>query len=384
MTLTLNLPAIVYIVGVVLGSIVSSICWVYRRNTRSSMRLLGASVFSLTWTLFVFFTSESQLIMYLPHLFHTGYISTLLYMPFSYFFIRQSTLGVNPSYKDLVHALPLILFLIDYSAIFFLSANEKVHLMEADKNSAYVLQQGWFIPMYLQRPVRFVLFLLYAGLQFRLAFTHYTPKRKWLTLYLTAQFMLVTYYVIYQFTLDPFVWRVINVVAAVYLVFIAIGLLFHPRILYNYELTTAESKLTDRIKRLDTVNNIDSLHQKRNEELTRRLEAFMDREMPHMRPGYSITDLSAALQIPAHHLSALLNHHLGLSFNEYLNKRRIEHCKERILEGAAESLTLEALAFECGFNNRNSFTSAFKHFYGMTPSEFIKLQKNTLATAKES
>jgi AraC-like DNA-binding protein len=44
-------------------------------------------------------------------------------------------------------------------------------------------------------------------------------------------------------------------------------------------------------------------------------------------------------------------------------------------KGEWEKITLEALAYQSGFNNRNSFTLSFKKFTGQTPSEYIRQLK---------
>jgi AraC-like DNA-binding protein len=385
MTLTLTLPAIVYMIAMVLGTIIASICWIHPHNSRSSIRWLGASILSLTWTLFVFFLSESSLIYYAPHLFQTSFIATLLYLPFSFFFVRSAAKGTPLTWKDLIHALPLVWFLIDYSVIYISPVTEKLQLIGAENHSAYVYQHGWLLPSHLHKPLRFLLFLLYTGLQFRLTLSCKGPEKKWLLSYLTVQFVLVIYYIIYQIAFDPLVLRATNIIIPSYIVFIAVALLFHPHILYSFNISSsAETKLVADIKRIENGEASDGLHKKKMEEIYSRLEAFVQSNSPFLQHGYSIHDLSTALQIPTYQLSAFLNHYVGLSFHEYLNRYRIDHCKKRICEGAAQLLTLEALAYECGFNNRNSFTAAFKHFCGMTPSEFIKLQKKPLSTAKNS
>ena len=86
----------------------------------------------------------------------------------------------------------------------------------------------------------------------------------------------------------------------------------------------------------------------------------------------TINRLAAELDIPPHQISTFLNQHMNTSFSEFLNKYRIEYAIERIKNGDARRLTLEALASECGFNNRNSFTTAFKRITGVTPSEFTR------------
>jgi AraC-like DNA-binding protein len=55
-----------------------------------------------------------------------------------------------------------------------------------------------------------------------------------------------------------------------------------------------------------------------------------------------------------------------------LNEYRIKHSRELMVKDHHRQLTLEAIAFESGFGNRNSFTTAFKKFTGNTPSAFMK------------
>jgi AraC-like DNA-binding protein len=382
-TLTLNYVAIVYLVAVVLGTIISIICWVYPNNSKSSIRWLALSVFSLTYTLFVLFLSESRLIFNVPHLFHTNFITTLVYLPSSYFFVRTVILHQRMTWKDLIHAAPLLIFIVDYSVIYVQPAAEKILFMTSEKDFPYVLERGLFFPVSFQLPSRFLLFLVYLTIQFRMVLNSANPERRKILYYLSSQLILVFYYTISQFSIDALTLQLLSLLVAAYIVFIATALLFQPNILYGYEFS-GNGALTDRPKKLNGTSHAEPSNGKKLEDLAERLDTFMNTQTPFLQHGYTINDLSAALQIPAYQLSAFLNHQMRVSFNEYLNRFRIMHSKKRITEGAAELLTLEALAFESGFSNRNSFTSAFKQFCGMTPSDFIRLQKNNSAHAKAS
>jgi len=71
-------------------------------------------------------------------------------------------------------------------------------------------------------------------------------------------------------------------------------------------------------------------------------------------------------------LSAVINQVFKTNFNDFLNGHRVDHAKTLIQNDQAKMLTLEGLSEQCGFNNRNSFTAAFKKHTGQTPSDFIK------------
>ena len=58
-----------------------------------------------------------------------------------------------------------------------------------------------------------------------------------------------------------------------------------------------------------------------------------------------------------------------------LNEYRIHYSRELMIKDNNRQLTLEAIAFEAGFGNRNSFTNAFKKFTGNTPSAYLKEMK---------
>ena len=102
------------------------------------------------------------------------------------------------------------------------------------------------------------------------------------------------------------------------------------------------------------------------------LGMFMHEKKPFLRTGYSIRLLGDELGIPSYQLSAFINQWLGMNFNEYFNWFRVRHCQELMDNGDSGQLNLRGLAYRCGFNNRNTLTTAFKKFTGRTPSDYYK------------
>jgi AraC-like DNA-binding protein len=381
MALTFTPSAFLFLVGVVLGTVVSGVCWVYPLNLRSSIQLLGTSIFCLTWALFIFFLSDTLLIFNLPHLLHTNFITTLLFMPFSYLFVRSVLHRQVLSYRDLIHGLPLLLYLVDYWPVYFLTEEEKLQILNNNGiSSVHSFVKGWVLPTTVQKPLRILLFMLYYLLQWRLIRSKDSPAKKWLISYLTAQIILLLGYVAIQFPLSDSTWLIIKVMLSAYIIFVTFSLLLHPRLLYNVnKIPPEEQRLIERIKKElsdSPAEEAGALSRSTIENIASRLENLMSSNAPYLRHRYSIHDLSAQLQVPSYQVSAFLNHHLGLSFNDYLNKHRIQYCIKKLQEHN-RTLTVEALAYECGFSNRNSFTSAFKRFAGSTPSEFMRLAKKS-------
>jgi AraC-like DNA-binding protein len=107
-------------------------------------------------------------------------------------------------------------------------------------------------------------------------------------------------------------------------------------------------------------------------QISAELDKYVRENKPFLRVGYSIRDLGADIGIPSYLLSAYINQWLGMNFNEYFNRFRVQYCQELMESGRSEQFNLRGLALCCGFNNRNTFTTAFKKFTGYTPSSYCR------------
>ena len=142
----------------------------------------------------------------------------------------------------------------------------------------------------------------------------------------------------------------------------------------------SELHLDASVPSIDTDVNNNQRHVKALEKLTKKqlshmkyeLEFFLQRNQPFLQHGYSLQQLATSLSFPLYQLSALINQEYRTNFNDVINKYRIEYALRIIKEGKNTNLNINGLADRCGFNNRNSFTNAFKKFTGLTPSEYFK------------
>jgi AraC-like DNA-binding protein len=82
--------------------------------------------------------------------------------------------------------------------------------------------------------------------------------------------------------------------------------------------------------------------------------------------------LSNQLCIPIHHLSYFFNEIKKVSFSDWRNGLRIEYAKQLILQGAAKTITLQALSLQCGFASQSTFIRAFKKVVGNSPSHYVR------------
>jgi len=90
---------------------------------------------------------------------------------------------------------------------------------------------------------------------------------------------------------------------------------------------------------------------------------YLDRDI-------TVQSLARQINIPAHHLSHLLNAEMGCNFFAYINALRIQEIKRQLSDERFASETILDLALNAGFNNKATFNKAFKQIAGTTPSQY--------------
>ena len=105
------------------------------------------------------------------------------------------------------------------------------------------------------------------------------------------------------------------------------------------------------------------------------LSNYAKANKPWLKEKITLYDLAHELDLTSHQLSSLLNDYLETSFYDYINHHRVEEVKRR-LKNNNNQFTFLAIALECGFNSKASFNRIFKQKTGLTPSEYIKANKN--------
>lgn len=99
--------------------------------------------------------------------------------------------------------------------------------------------------------------------------------------------------------------------------------------------------------------------------------SLLEEEQLYLQQRLKITDLAHRLDVPVNKVSRSINENAGQSFSELVNVRRIEYAK-KLLANPENEEKLFAIAIDSGFNNKVSFYKNFKHFEGMSPSEYRK------------
>lgn len=99
------------------------------------------------------------------------------------------------------------------------------------------------------------------------------------------------------------------------------------------------------------------------------IRKIMDEIKEHYTENITLTGLAEKYAISVRYLSELLKEHLQLSFSEYISSKRIQKAKELL---ADESLSIEQIAEQTGYNDYFYFTKVFKKNTGISPSKYRK------------
>jgi AraC-like DNA-binding protein len=200
----------------------------------------------------------------------------------------------------------------------------------------------------------------------------------WLLTFSILQILPVPVGIFSMFTNIAYVWCTCIPPAAAALL-AAINLFLHPQLLYGTQSPVAKqpSPVEEPPESIELAPIVqlpappkavmdEALFNEKKE----LLEKLMAENKPWLNSNYALADLANDLRISVHQASALINQATGRNFNDYINQQRIDHAIALIKEGKSTDLNMKGIAELCGFNNRNTFTLAFKKFTGMSPSEF--------------
>jgi len=179
--------------------------------------------------------------------------------------------------------------------------------------------------------------------------------------------ILTTYYL-----LDYYVFPIFSI----YVLSIAVLSVYRPELLFRETSNTANEVSTlDELKEEPKQQLTDQkvryleLNEALAQTLMQQLATLMQEQQVYRQNELCLLDLAQLLGISVHQLSELLNVHVGVNFYEYINGYRLQFACN-LLKSPDCQLRILDIAFEAGFNNKNSFYRAFKEGLGLTPNQY--------------
>ena len=102
------------------------------------------------------------------------------------------------------------------------------------------------------------------------------------------------------------------------------------------------------------------------------VEKAMTERKVYKRTDLTLDTLAQETGFNRYYLSNVLNRCTGKNFNSYVNEFRVKEAIRIMSEPGGDDLTVDAIAFEVGFNDRQSLYRVFKKITGLSPKDFRK------------
>jgi AraC-like DNA-binding protein len=135
----------------------------------------------------------------------------------------------------------------------------------------------------------------------------------------------------------------------------------HDNIIIDNEFKTEDNKIED----IGIVKEV-------VEEILKKLNQF-EKQKGYLTSNITVQILSGTFETNSKYVSKVVNVFKEKSFIQYINDLRIEYAITQLQENnKLRKYTIQALALEFGFNNAESFSTAFYKKTGIKPTYFIK------------
>ena len=107
--------------------------------------------------------------------------------------------------------------------------------------------------------------------------------------------------------------------------------------------------------------------------------ADFEKSKAFLEKGLTLNRLAAEFETNTSYLSQVINEYKGTNFNTYINTLRIKFATQKIYSDKEwRKYSVEDIATQCGFSNRQSFSNIFFEQNGIRPADFIKKRREEL------
>lgn len=350
------------------GLLVSAVLFSHQRGDRTANRALALLLFLFAITLFDYELYWTHYSLRFPAFAGISAAFPFLFGPILLFYLRRITRPAPFRPRDLLHLLPLVLYIAYLLPFYFAGREEKLATMLGD-----LRPESWRQTLNIAIPWLMVLHMtLYAVFAWGAARGAglLNGMHRWARGLLLCFVGYIAAWIVYLVLVrQPFFdaqWDyMISFAMAVSITFIAIFGYLQPGVFNGYALTdlSAMEAATARYRNSGLTEGAAG-------ELFQRLEKLMRNAQLYQANDICLEGLAERLGTSKHHLSQVINERSGLNFFGYVNRHRIEEAKTLLTTTSKEQLHVIEIAYQVGFNTKAAFNNAFKKFAGTTPTAY--------------
>ena len=109
----------------------------------------------------------------------------------------------------------------------------------------------------------------------------------------------------------------------------------------------------------------------------------LKKEKIYLQSDITVDRLATMLETNNKYISRVINEEFNTSFINLINEYRVNKARELMTDSKTEHFTMEAVAYDVGFNSVSTFNRAFKKVTGLVPSQYKKLLQDEQQKSQE-
>lgn len=362
----------------------------------TASKLLGMQFALIAFSFFISYYLTEDKILDHPYFFRTLSPPIYLIGPFS-LLIQQFLLYPAKKFKliFLLHFTPFVLHFAEYIPFYLSSTDVKINEIRfIIKSGNLAASTGDFglIPMPIHDYLKgfsIIFYSIWLGFDlysysqikgFKILKRNNSTIIKWVFIDFTMKILAVLFFLIY-FLYWQLTGTKSSIQLIIYFILFSLNYLFevfylilHPQMLVGPTLSGFFTR-----KELEKISTTKKTVKKvYNPDHILKIQNLFETELVFLNPDLKIIDISERLKLSTPQISFSIKQAQGQSFPEFVNYCRLEFLKNELKYNPVwQKYTIEALAFEVGFKNRQTFHFACKSLYGLSASEFlIKIKNN--------
>lgn len=292
---------------------------------------------------------------------------SLLYGPLLYFYFKRISNKYEFKKNDILHILPTVGLFIYFLPYYFLSPEEKLHLLYNREGQFYTI--ALFVVS-----LKYISLIGYTYFIYRV-FRRSNREREVVEVWLWKRNIMIlstvyiVFYIAYSLSLlklvktNIFIYPQVLMMALI-IIYIAYTAYVQPRVFSKKYIFSQNSQKIKYEK--------SGLTEGFSEDLKEQLLYLLNSEKVYRNNEITLNKLSDQLGTTRHNVSQVINEHFGVNFFHLMNKFRINEAVRIIKSDTHRSIKIIEIAYDVGFNNKVTFNKAFKVETSFTPSEYIK------------
>lgn len=364
-----------------------------RRGNKIALRLLALLTLTFAADIGVDYLITSRYLEYFPRLVFVELVTSFLYGPLSYLYVRALTsrIDFHFSAKTWLHFLPFFVSILLLIPFFFLSDQNILDMiyLDADIDEKIGL---WLIGGLLVQALPIPLIGVYLTLAVRRLIRHGRDIRDefsyieqisliWLRNLLIA---LGGLYVLYLgisvldlgYSSDSHPENLLSLSMVIVIYTIGYLGMRQPRIFAQprrvIKKDTGQEVTIDDIEVavVKAKYQRSALDAETSALLLRELQALMADSKPFLDSKLTLLQLAGQLGVSPNYLSQTINQQTGSNFFDYVNSHRVEYAKKILSDPSRSGTGVLTIAMDSGFNSKSAFYTAFKQHANVTPTQY--------------